>query len=144
MKAGIYPDERVIKVDNYALSEYRTCPRKFQHRIAESLVPGGFSLTPEQIKTPDSPLLFGIAIHQALDALFMMEDIDLAVATFLKAYQPVPEDTKRTPGRGVRLIENYAKRWQDEDNTLDTVQSELYFEFELGTVLVRNEKWTIM
>ena len=144
MKAGIYPDERVIKVDNYALSEYRTCPRKFQHRIAESLVPGGFSLTQEQIKTPDSPLLFGIAIHQALDALFMMEDIDLATDTFLKAYQPVPEDTKRTPGRGVRLIENYAKRWQDEDNTLDTVQSELYFEFELGTVLVRNEKWTIM
>jgi len=144
MKAGIYPDERVIKVDNYALSEYRTCPRKFQHRIGEALVPGGFTLTPDQIKTPDSPLLFGIAIHQALDALFMMEDIDLAVATFLKAYQPVPEDTKRTPGRGVRLIENYAKRWQDEDNTLDTVQSELYFEFELGTVLVQNEKWAIM
>jgi len=137
MKAGIYPDEHIIKIDNYALSEFRTCPRKFQHRIVESLVPGGFTKSPDQIKTPDAPLLFGIAIHQALDSLFMQENLPLAIDVFLEAYQPVPEDKKRTPGRGVRLIENYAKQWQTQDKVYDTVQSELYFEFELDIIVTK-------
>ena len=144
MKAGIYPDERVIKIDNYALSEFRTCPRKFQHRIAQNLVPGGFMADPHSIKIPDAPLLFGIAIHKALDAMFMQESLEIAQEEFLEAYQPVPEDTKRTPGRGLRLLEAYWKRWHEDDNIYDTVTSELYFEFELGSMPVYGESWTVV
>ena len=86
MKTGIYKDEHIIKVDNYALSEFRTCPRKFQHRIAQALVPGGISVSAESIKIPDSPLLFGIAVHKALDTLFMEEHLPSAVDAFLEAY----------------------------------------------------------
>jgi len=142
MKAGIYPNEHIIKIDNYALSEFRTCPRKFQHRIVESLVPGGFTKTPGQLKIPDPPLLFGIAIHQALDSLFMEESLPLAIDVFLEAFQPVPEDKKRTPGRGIRLLENYAKQWQTQDKIYDTIQSELYFEFDLDVVSVSSRHRT--
>ena len=144
MKAGIYPDERVIKVDNYALGEFRTCPRKFQHRIEQNLVPGGFMADPHSVKIPDAPLLFGIAIHKALDAMFMQESLEIAQEEFLEAYQPVPEDARRTPGRGLRLLEAYWKRWRDDDKAYDTVTSELYFEFELGSMPVYGESWTVV
>ena len=143
MKTGIYKDEHIIKVDNYALSEFRTCPRKFQHRIAQALVPGGMAVSTESIKIPDSPLLFGIAVHKALDTLFMEEHLPSALDAFLEAYQPVPEDPKRTPGRGVRLIENYAKRWMKEDNIYNTVDSELYFESSLGHIDIDGTEWEI-
>jgi hypothetical protein len=99
---------------------------------------------PHSIKIPDAPLLFGIAIHKALDAMFMQESLEIAQEEFLEAYQPVPEDIRRTPGRGLRLLEAYWKRWHEDDSRYDTVTSELYFEFELGSMPVYGETWKVV
>ena len=139
MKSGIYPDERKILLDNYAMSNFRTCPRKFKHRIHERLVPGGdmfassvpAGFTPEPQPVPPE-LLFGIAIHKAMDELWVGHGVDAAKGAFLDRFQPVPEDRKRTPLRGQELIEEYSQRWGWELSQLETVQNEIKFSQKIG------------
>ena len=101
MKTGINHTTKEIKLDNYSLSLFRECPRKYSNRIQQGLIPQttGGGMAPE--------LLFGIAMHNAMDTLFAEQNVDLACARFLDSYQPVPEDIKRTPGRGISIIEDY-------------------------------------
>tara|TARA_R100000664_G_scaffold1217_8_gene3252 strand:+ start:4089 stop:4976 length:888 start_codon:yes stop_codon:yes gene_type:complete len=128
MRTGIDNKNRVIKLDNYSLSLFRECPRKYFNRIESGLTPetSSKSLAPE--------LLFGIAIHRAMDTLFNEQDLDLACERFLDAYQPVPEDTKRTPGRGVSIIEDYWERWSRENDRYELSVSEVKFEVNIGQV----------
>ena len=128
MQTGIDSKNRVIKLDNYSLSLFRECPRKYFHRIDSGLIPesSSQSLAPE--------LLFGIAIHRAMDTLFNEQDPELACERFLDAYQPVPEDAKRTPGRGISIIEDYWERWSRENDRYDLSVSEVKFEVNIGKV----------
>ena len=147
MKAGIYPETSQILLDNYAMSNFRTCPRKFQHRIVERLVPGGdmFGMGgPSDEPQPTPPeLLFGIAIHKAMDALWIGHGIEAAKNAFLERFQPVPEDRKRTPLRGIELIEEYANRWALELNQIETCQIEIKFSQEVGTITSQDKTWTV-
>ena len=150
MISGIYPETKTILLDNYAMSNFRTCPRKFQHRIVERLVPGGdmfggmgmMGTDSEPAPTP-SPLLFGIAIHKAMDELWVGHGVEAATAAFLERYQPVPEDRKRTPLRGTELIEEYANRWSFELTQLETVQNEIKFSQQVGTLELDGELWEV-
>ena len=128
MKTGINHTTKEIKLDNYSLSLFRECPRKYSNRIQQGLIPHSSSsgMAPE--------LLFGIAIHRAMDTLFAEQDVDLACERFLDSYQPVPEDTKRTPGRGISIIEDYWKRWSRDNDRYDLSVSEVKFELFLGSV----------
>lgn len=128
MQTGIDSKNRIIKLDNYSLSLFRECPRKYFHRIDSGLIPesSSQSLAPE--------LLFGIAIHRAMDTLFNEQDPELACERFLDAYQPVPEDAKRTPGRGISIIEDYWERWSRENDRYDLSVSEVKFEVNIGKV----------
>jgi hypothetical protein len=128
MQTGIDTKNKIIKLDNYSLSLFRECPRKYFNRIDSGLIPesSSKSLAPE--------LLFGIAIHRAMDTLFNEQDLELACVRFLEAYQPVPEDVKRTPGRGISIIEDYWERWYRENDRYDLSVSEVKFEVNIGKV----------
>jgi hypothetical protein len=128
MKTGINHTTKEIKLDNYSLSLFRECPRKYSNRIQQGLIPltTGGGMAPE--------LLFGIAIHNAMDTLFAEQNVDLACERFLDSYQPVPEDTKRTPGRGISIIEDYWKRWSRDNDRYDMAVSEVKFELLLGNI----------
>ena len=146
MKSGIYPEEHKILLDNYAMSNFRTCPRKFKYRIHERLVPGGDmfaapvpeGVTPEPQPTPPE-LLFGIAIHKAMDELWIGHGVDAAKEAFLNRFQPVPEDRKRTPLRGEELIEGYADRWAWELSQIETCQNEIKFSQKIGEIDVEDK-----
>ena len=136
MRTGIDHADRVIKVDNHSLSVFRECPKKYQYRIKKGLVsqPSDFYEDAGD-PPPSSPLLFGLAIHRALDTLFNEQNLDLACDRFLESFQPVPDDPKRTPGRGCEVLEGYWNRWKENDQmAYSTVQSELKFSFELGQI----------
>lgn len=128
MKTGINHSNKTIKLDNHSLSAFRECPRKYSFRIEQGLV------AQRQSEGQSPELLFGIAMHHAMDTLFNEQDVDLACRRFLEAYQPVPEDAKRTPGRGVNIIEDYAERWSRENDLYELSVSEVKFELPLGEV----------
>lgn len=128
MRTGINHTNKTVKLDNYSLSLFRECPRKYSFRVEQGLIAErqGGGQSPE--------LLFGISMHNAMDTLFNEQNVDLACERFLESYQPVPEDVKRTPGRGVSIIEDYAERWSRENDLYDLSVSEVKFELPLGTV----------
>ena len=136
MKTGIDHDAKTIKLDNYTLSTFRECPQKYAYRIKEGLIaqPEGYGFTEEKSLPMPVELSFGIAIHKALDTLFNEQNLDLAIARFLEVFADPPEDKKRTPGRGVEVIEGYWDRWYEADRKYDRVQSELSFIAPLGAI----------
>ena len=129
MKTGIHHDH--IRLDNHSIQTFRECPRKFDLRINNGLIPADFA---GRGHVPDPALLFGLAIHEALDVLFAQQDLQLAIDTFLDAFSPVPEDAKRTPGRGVSVLEGYYNTYFEEDAAWELVQTEQKFEEQIGTV----------
>lgn len=137
MISGIYPEEKKLVLDNYTISQFRACPRKLYHRTIERLIPGATDMwSQEEVVEPPIPdyLLWGIAHHKGQDQLWMSGNLQEAQNAFEEAFDPIPESSHYTVERGRNLIEAYANRWSFELNNLDTVQCEIKFQTNLGTI----------
>ena len=143
-KTGLNLEERKIFVDNTALDAFRKCPRKAQLRIQQGLNQVIMGEEGEELGVAPA-LLFGSAIHAALDVIYIEDDLDKAIRIFLEHFQPVPADRRRTPTRGSRILEQYYDHWHNFLNTIEGVLPELTFRVELGTLRTREgEPWTVV
>jgi len=100
---------KTTSYDNYAISNFRDCPRKFYYRIERQLVKvGSKALAPE----------FGTALHIALETYYannMTEaSKEQSLLDFVGYYGPIyvasngaEIDDKRTPEKGLDLLLRY-------------------------------------
>lgn len=153
MRNGIDATAHTLAVGNTAIQSFRRCPEKFhfgtqlgyspigQSDVFGSLDPG--AVVPSPVEPPE--FLFGRAIHKALDAMFTQQGLQPAIDVFLEMFQPVPDDPKRTPGRGVELLTLYWERHGKRDDIgITAVQCETKFTCELGQLsLFDSSHWTI-
>ena len=136
MQSGIHPNERILSIDNHALSIYRLCPAKWFNQIQNSLV-----LRPGPYESDDEPrdksveLSFGIAIHKALDVLFLTRSIEQASQSFRDSFEFSGVDQKRNPGKADDILEQYQKQWLiNNDIPYEGLICELPFALPLGRV----------
>jgi PD-(D/E)XK nuclease superfamily len=122
------PDE--FWLDNSKIETFKLCPQKYQYRYEEHLVPVD--------RKRESALMFGGAIHSALETLYRgtafnkancpLHSADMVCArcrggeipnisaVFLSQYQDDPEDPKeiRTVDRGLDILAQYLGKWRRE------------------------------
>lgn len=137
MKSGIYPKEKRLVVDNHSLELFRTCPRKFKHRIDDNMVPIPDHWEEGDPIIPGFKLQFGISIHLGLDALWKQRDLEAAKDAFLDSWVDSgcwDEDRRRNGSSGLRLLENYWQRHGDWISTVDTIAVEAHFGHCLGYI----------
>lgn len=101
--------------DNSTLDTYRVCPRKFYFRHVRNFETTGTR----------PPLIFGSAIHSAMDAIWAgaktyndKELLELAIFAFLKVWKENKMEEleefdlfPRTPGRALSILEAYIERY---------------------------------
>lgn len=111
------------------ISTYQQCPRKFLLKYVYHLVP--------EFKSP--ALLFGIAIHAALEVWAKEKSLDKAQDAFeneLAKEQPDYEKTldyQNDLQRGLLLLAEYDRTWHENDGEkLETLYVELPFDVELA------------
>jgi len=113
-------------LDSSKLETFNLCPQKYAYRYEQHLVP--------LERKRDNPLLFGGALHRALETLYRGtafdkvacplgpcvrcrgDEIPRISATFLTAYSDDPTDPKeiRTVDRGLDLLVQYLNKWKRE------------------------------
>ena len=117
---AIVPDD-VTVYDNTMVKAFMSCPRYFYWRHVRHLDTIGKS----------TPLVFGIAIHSALDAYYqnhldegtqdegLVKMIEAFVADFT-----IPGDDKRNLDNGIRILQNYISERpvKSEHWTVDSVE----------------------
>ena len=136
-------------LDNSKVETFYLCPQKYQYRFEEHLVPVE--------RKRDSPLMFGGAIHSALETLYKGtafegvpcplgpcirckdEPIPHMSAVFLTEYKDDPEDPKeiRTVDRGLELLTQYLSKWRREPFKVIAVETSFGLEFGTFTYVGR-------
>ena len=90
--------------DFTTLDTFQTCRRKYYW----------FAVRHLQTKTKSNALLFGAAIHDALDIHYGQKDMPKAISNFKETYQDREGDDLRTVNNGVKLLEHYARVYEKE------------------------------
>ena len=143
MKSGVYPDEKVISLDNTALNLFRACPSRFLHRIENDLVP----LSEANSAVPPLKLHYGTAWHSAMDALYET-GLDAAYAAFEKAAAGLEQDpyNRLSIGRGIKDLTEYAERYEAELKILELVENEAIVSSELrgGVTAPDGANWKVV
>ena len=137
MKSGIYPKEKRLVVDNHSLEQFRTCPRKFSHRIEQDLIPIPDRWEEGDPIVPGFKLQFGISIHHGLDVLWQKHDVEGAKDAFLNSWTDSgcwDEDRRRNSTTGLRMIDDYWERHGEWLESIETVATEAHFGHQLGVV----------
>ena len=131
-------------LDNSKLDTFMLCPQKYAYRFEEHLVPVE--------KKRDSALMFGGAIHKALETLYKGTAFEQTIcplgpcvrckggtipnisAAFLKSYQDDPEDPRelRTVDRGLDLLVQYLSKWRREGFKVIAVEIPFELPFSLA------------
>ncbi len=141
MRTGIDPETKTIVLDNYSLALFRSCPRKYQHRILQGYQPLPIDYRPEQEEAPlPAALGFGLGIHEALDMLYASQNLNSALRKFQEVYTNPGEDSKRTVERGVELLTEYRAKWKSDDERID----QLICETTAGTQIGQIEDYAVM
>jgi PD-(D/E)XK nuclease superfamily len=127
-------------IDSSKAETFKLCPQKYAYRFEEHLVPID--------RKRDSPIMFGGAIHRALETLYRGsafipapcplgpcqrckgEPIPTMSAVFLAHYTDDPDDPReiRTVDRGLDLLAQYLGKWRREP--FDVLAVEVPFELE--------------
>lgn len=89
--------------DYTAINAFQTCRRYYYYMMVKHL----------QTLTKSPALLFGGAIHDALD-VYYTEGIDKALAKFRETYKDKEGDDLRTVSNGVKMLEQYAIVYANE------------------------------
>ncbi len=112
-----------IYLDNTMASCFNTCPFRFYIRHVRHLV---------SIDSTPIALIFGSAIHSALEVLYLA-DLDKerdrtnlwekVQAAFLDNFpEDNPGDNKRTRENGIQILEGYVKKWLPETFKVKAVE----------------------
>ena len=109
--------------DYTTIDTFQTCRKKYYYWGVRHL----------QTRTKSPALLFGGAIHDALD-LYYTKGLDVALENFRETYQDRETDDLRTVANGVKLMEWYAKVYHTEPFEI-MGKPETGFVFPIGDVL---------
>lgn len=114
------PNTKPLVADYSALNEHCWCPRAYQRRYVQHLVP-----TDEVTSTA---LQFGEAMHQARAELAETGDLEQAIAIFNQLYSMLYhaenwDDTTRTPYVGRCLLHAYVQKWGKPEDTYTEIGS---------------------
>ncbi len=146
MRTGIDPTTHTLVVDNHSLDIFRTCPMKWQLQIQQAL-----SLTPYTYAGEDPELTsvsidaqFGIAVHKALNVLYLGNPLDQAKEAFLETFKGLTH-AKLTPGRGCEILDQYYEVYLNpNEDCWDGIVVEQPFHFDIGKVLYNSDLWRIV
>ena len=125
-------NEFVLEIDNTTMNYFQTCPRS------------AFLYTVKRKQRPDrAPLIFGGAIHAALEILYRhgFDYTRAAKQAALDYFECHPYNTTgqwRTPAYAIEAIDNYVKYWSLMDNLTPLSQDwvEKAFSLNIGHVVV--------
>ena len=109
--------------DYTAVNTFQTCRKKYYYQMVRHL----------QTKTKSPALLFGGAIHDALDAYYV-DGLDKAIKVFGETYIETEGDDLRTLENGVKLLEQYAIVYANEPFKI-LGKPEAGFVFPIGDML---------
>lgn len=132
--------------DNSMISDYRLCPRYFEFRHIENLVPKG---DPDNFKAS-----FGSAIHEALEVFYekMKEGLDFfdpeveesvkgeMTTAFLNYWSPFEgQDDIRTAAKGIIIVEKYYDTFKEE--TFKVIETEIGGAITMGdyTIILKSD-----
>ena len=125
-----------MKIDNFALTMYQTCPEKFRLRMIEGWTPSRRS----------GALGFGGAFHEGLAAWYRTGNIGQALLAIDKSWPDnMPVDDFRTKAKCAQVMIDYAKKYPHE--TFKTVQGpsgpfiEVPFTLDTGMELPAELSW---
>ena len=111
--------------DYSTLSSFQTCRRKYYYEHIRNIKP--------LIK--GAALEFGGAIHEGLDTYYKGEhDLTGAIAAFQANWKDREGDEIRTVANGIKLLENYAKKYLHEPFKV-VGKPETGFVFPIGDIL---------
>jgi PD-(D/E)XK nuclease superfamily len=133
-------------LDNSKVETFHLCPQKYEYRYEEHLVPID--------RKRDNPLMFGGAIHRALESLYRGTGFDSVPcplgpcarcegqpipnisAVFLSNYTDDPNDPKeiRTVDRGLDLLAQYLMKWRREPFKVIAVEVPFELEWDLRVI----------
>jgi PD-(D/E)XK nuclease superfamily len=136
-------------LDSSKLETLYLCPQKYEYRYEEHLVPVD--------RKRDSPIMFGGAIHRALETLYRGtafneapcplgpcrrcrgEPIQNISAVFLANYTDDPDDPKeiRTVDRGLDLLTQYLGKWRREPFKIIAVEVPFELPMSAGGVVFK-------
>ena len=119
------------KYDYTMLSTFLTCRRKYYLRMIRGLV--GLK--------PPTAAEFGRCIHLALDDWFVHSNPATAKAAFVANFTEDPEDDKRTIKVGLKLLELYFEKYEQEPFKI--LEIEKVFEVPMGQLSVQGD-WTLI
>lgn len=117
--------------DNTSLSTFRLCPRKYEHRMVNHLVP---------IVSVNFKAEYGIAFHHAMDVWYKTFNRDAATKAFLDHWIPFEgQDSTglRSLVNGMKMLDDYFTTYTTEPFTVDSV--EIGFTVELGRYLYQGK-----
>lgn len=109
--------------DYTAINTFQTCRKKYYYQMIRHL----------QTKTKSPALLFGGAIHDALD-VYYVKGIESALKVFAEVYSDVEGDDLRTVENGVKLLAKYAEVYTNEPFKV-IGKPEAGFVFPIGDVM---------
>jgi hypothetical protein len=116
-----------VEVRKYSfslLNMYATCPKMYEWRVVKGLV---------LVEGSSVPLVFGTAIHAALDEWYKSKDVEKAEGVFEREWEGMEgkdRSGKRTLATGKGLLRAYDHRYRDAD--VELMESEWAFELDLG------------
>lgn len=119
-------------LDNTRLEAFHKCPLKYHYRH-------NMGLTPLE---PNADLMFGKAIHSALEEIYLNDDIEIAIDIFKSEYG-VTKHSVKTPEKGEKILRAYYKKYipehfkvlEVEQSILKRVHSTLSFYGKLDLVV---------
>ena len=116
--------------DNSMLSGFKACPRKFFYRFKKHLIKASE-------ETLDAPILFGQAMHLAMEAWYLTKDAQQMDKAFLDYFLPFKDcDAKglRTVEKGITILHQYRENYPlaNEAFTVQEKNVEIGFVAELS------------
>lgn len=95
-----------MKIDNFAISMFMTCPAKFQLRMLEGWTS----------RRKSAALGFGGAIHEGLATWYRTGNLEASLRSITEVWPSnVPIDDWRTKEKCLRTMIEYVKRYPDEN-----------------------------
>ena len=122
----------VLQIDNTTMSQFQTCPRSAQHYCID------------RRQRPDrSPLIFGGAIHAALEQHYKGNGIRAAVeamAAYFEKHPVVQHDEWRTPSYAAQALKAYLQHWDLMDNLVPVSEEwvEKAFALNIGSFDIKS------
>lgn len=100
----------MLVIDNFMISQFKTCPRKYYNRVKMGLV---------NKSRPSFASTFGIAIHRGCQAHYEGKGEDGAIRAFVSEYGKFwtvwgNEEESRTPEIGSEIVAGFHQQFMDD------------------------------